>query len=92
MGVPAVAQQVQQCLWGTGMQVWYLAWHSGLGIQCCQAVARVTTVACIWSLAQELHMLWGSPPPPQKGNNMFKILKERKCEPNISYLANDFQT
>lgn len=27
----------------------------------------------------------------QKWSKIFKILRERKCEPKISYLANDFQ-
>ena len=37
IGVPAVAQQDQQCLWSTGMQVQSPAWHSALRIwHCCR--------------------------------------------------------
>ena len=34
-GVPAMAQQDQRYFWSSGMQVWSLAWHSGLRLQHC---------------------------------------------------------
>ena len=36
-GVPTVAQQDQQSLGNTGIQVWSLAWHSGWRIWCCRS-------------------------------------------------------
>ena len=36
-GISTVAQQDPQCLCSTGMQVPFLAWHSGLRIWCCHS-------------------------------------------------------
>ena len=46
LSVPSVVQWHQQCLWSTGTQVQYLAWQSGLRIQCCYSC----NIGCNYSL------------------------------------------
>ena len=71
MGVPAVAQQDQQCLWNTRMQVWYPP-SRGSGV-------ATATAARIWYLVRELHMPWSGQKRRKKRKNArwHKIIHHR---------------
>ena len=53
LGFPTVVQWDGWCLWSTGMQVCFLAQHSGLRIWCCCSFG-IAAVAQIQSVAWEL--------------------------------------
>ena len=75
--VPTVAQWDQHHLWSAGMQVQTQAQHS---VQ----LAQVTTAAWFWSLAWELHVLWGR---QKKKKKKKKRKKERKDNPPVIWAS-----
>lgn len=60
-GIPAVVQQDWWRLWSSGMQVPYMAQHSGLRIWCCCSCSVPCNCSSIWSLAWELPCAMGWP-------------------------------